>query len=124
MQREEESEMTDKQANAGASEPDWQALLRVAGELQRWVDAFPIWSESSGEAWLAFLRRHGTGEKTLEERLRRMPGCTIARSPNGSTTTLSLARVEARSPGGLAAACRSWIDKVQRTALGVLHPPT
>jgi hypothetical protein len=100
-----------------ALEPNWPALLRVARELQRGVDALPVWSEQSGEGWAAFSRRLGKQEQGLGERLRRMPGCTIARSPNGSTTTLTLAGVEAKAQGGLAAACRNWIAKVQRAAL-------
>ena len=115
--------MNDEHLHEGALEPNWPALVRVAHELQKWVDALPVWSESSGEAWQAFSRRLGKQEQELAERLRRMPGCTIARSPNGATTTLLLAGVEAKAQGGLAAACRGWIAKVQRAALAASRPP-
>jgi len=53
-----------------------------------------------------------------------MPGCTIARSPNGSTTTLTLVGIEAKAQGGLAAACRNWVAEVQRADLGYSRLPT
>jgi hypothetical protein len=107
----------------GELEPNWKALLLVAYELQRWVDALPVWSVQSSEDWSGFSRRHAKGEQVLAGRLRRMPGCTIARSTNGATTTLILAGVEARAQGGLAAACRNWIAKVQRAALALSRTP-
>jgi hypothetical protein len=109
--------MNNGQVHDEALEPNWQALLRVARELQRGVDALPVWSEQSGEAWAAFSRRLGKQEQDLADKLRRMPGCTIVRSQNGSATTLTLAGVEAKAQGGLAAACRRWITKVERSAL-------
>ena len=102
--------------------PNWRALLRVAQELQRGVDGLPVWAEHTGEAWPAFKRRHGQGEQELAERLRRMPGCTVLRSTNGSSTTLRLAGLEAKAQGGIAAACRSWTAKVQRAALASSPP--
>ena len=116
--------MSDEHVHEGALEPNRRALLRVAQELQRGVDALPVWSEQSGEAWAAFSRRHGKQEQELAEKLRRMPGCAITRSSNGSTTTLTLAGVDARAQGGLAAACRGWIAKVQRAALAASRPLT
>jgi hypothetical protein len=56
-------------------------------------------------------------EQELAKRLRRLPGCTIARSTSGSATTLSLGGVEVRSQGGLTAACRDWIAMLQTSAL-------
>jgi hypothetical protein len=53
-----------------------------------------------------------------------MPGSTIVRSPNGSTTTLTLAGVEAKAQGRLAVACRSWVAKVQRADLDGPRPPS
>ena len=105
-------------------EPNREALLPVAQELQRWVDRLPIWSDTSGEAWPAFKRRLGKQEQEVAERLGRMPGCTIARSSNGSTTTLTLAGVEVKAQGGLAAACQSWVAKVQKGEPGRSRTPT
>ncbi len=116
--------MIDDQLQEGKPPPNSPALLRVAHELQKGVDALPTWSERSGEAWADFARRQGKAEQDLADRLRRMPGCTIARSPNGSTTRLTLAGVEAKALGGPAAACRGWIAKVQRQALGAPHHST
>ncbi len=102
--------------------PNWPTLLPVAHELQRGVDALPVWFGHTGEAWSTFKRQYEQKEQELAARLCRMPGCTIARSPNGSTTTLILAGVEAKAQGGPAAACRNWIAKVQRAAFGMSHP--
>jgi hypothetical protein len=115
--------MNDRHLPEEARELDWDALLPVAHELRRWVDRLPVWSEASGETWSAFSRRLGKQEQELAEKLARMPGCRIARSPNGSTTTLTLAGVEAKAQGGLAAACRSWVAKVQRATLGGSQGP-
>jgi hypothetical protein len=115
--------MTNEPGPKTAPEPNWPALLPVARELQAWVNALPVWSEWSQEAWSDFKRRHGKAEQELGERLRRLPGCTIAHSPNGSTTTLMLAGVEARAPGGLSAACRNWIVQVQRAAAHAASRP-
>ena len=116
--------MIDGHPQEGALEPNWPALVQVAHELQKWVDALPVWSERSGEAWSAFKRRSGEAEQNLAAMLQRMPGCTITRSPNGSTTTLTLDGVEAKAQGGPAAACQNWIAKVQRGELGRSRPPT
>ena len=115
--------MNDGHLHEGGPEPNWQALLLVAHELKRWVDALPAWSEQSGEDWSGYSRRHAKGEQVLADRLRRMPGCTLVRSPSGSTTTLTLAGVEAKARGGPAAACRNWRAKVQRGALAVPRIP-
>jgi hypothetical protein len=116
--------MLNEPRSEATSEPNWPALLPVARELQAWVNALPVWSEWSQETWSAFKRRHGQAEQELTERLRRMPGCTIARSPNGSTTTLTLAGVEARGPGRLEVACRNWIAQVQKAAHAATRPPS
>lgn len=116
--------MSDEPRPQGEMEPNWPALLPVAQELRRWVDQLPVWSEASGETWQAFSRRLGKHEQDLAGKLRRMPGCTITRSPNGSTTTLILAGVEAKAQGGLAAACRTWFAKVLRGGLEATRPPT
>ena len=116
--------MNNGHLSEGAPEPNWPALLPVAKELQRWVDSLPVWSEASGETWQAFSRRLGKHELGLAERLGRMPGCTVARSPNGSTTTLILAGVEARAQGGLGAACRTWVAKIQRADPSGSRPRT
>ena len=106
-----------------ALEPNWPALVPVAQELRRWVDRLPVWSDASGEARSTFKRRLGKQELDLAEKLRRIPGCTITRSPNGSTT-LTLAGLEATAQGGLAAGYRSWIIQVRRAELGLSGPPT
>ena len=108
--------MMDDGAEGVTPEPDWAALVPVAKELQRWVNTLPIWSDQSSESWEQFSRRHGKDELELAKRLRRLPGCTIARSTSGSATTLTLGGVEVRSQGGLTAACRDWIALVQRSA--------
>ena len=102
----------------GAPEPDWGALSRVAFELRTWVDALPAWSERSAEDWASPTRRSAQAETALAGRLRRMPGCSIARSPNGASTTLILAGVEVRAQGGIAKACQGWIAKVEKAAKG------
>ena len=104
-------------AKEPASEPNWAALVPVAKELQRWVNTIPVWSDQSWESWEEYSRRHGKEEQVLAKRLRRLPGCMIARSTSGSATTLALAGVEVRSQGGLTAACRDWITMVQKSAL-------
>ena len=104
-------------------EPNLDALRPVAKELQRWVDRLPLWSEASGEARQAFKRRTGKQELELAEKLRRIPGCTIARSSNGATITLTLAGVEVKAQGGLAAACRTWVAKMQRGEPGRSRTP-
>ena len=106
--------MINDEAEERAPEPNWLALVPVANELQRWVSTMPVWTENSWETWADFSRRHAKDEQELAKRLSRMPGCTIARSNNGSSTTLSLAGVEVRSQGGLASACRDWIGRVRQ----------
>jgi hypothetical protein len=110
--------MSDGHPPGSAPGTHQRTLLAVAQELQRWVDRLPIWSDASGETWQTFSRRLGKHELELAEKLGRMPGCTIARSPNCSTTALTLAGVEARAQGGLGAACRTWVAKVQKGELG------
>ena len=109
--------MMDHAVGGPASKPNWAALVPVAKELQRWVNTIPIWSDQSWESWEQYSRRHGKDEQELAKRLRRLPGCTIARSTSGSATTLSLGGVEVRSQGGLTAACRDWIAMVETSAL-------
>lgn len=106
--------MSDGHLPGSGSGMNQKALLAVAQELQRWVARLPIWSEASGEAWQTFSRPLGKHELELAETLGRLPGCTITRSTNGATTTLTLAGVEAKAQGGLGAACRSWVAKVQK----------
>ncbi len=108
--------MTDEEVEQRASGPNWAALVPVANELQRCVSTMPVWTENTGDTWADFSRRHAKDEQELAKRLSRMPGCTIARSNNGSSTTLSLAGVEVRSQGGLASACRDWIGRVRHSA--------
>jgi hypothetical protein len=117
-QRQEGSEMTDGHLPDEVAEPNWQALVPVALELRRWVDRLPEWFEASGETWQTSSRRLGKQVLELAERLRQMPGSTVARSPNGSTIALMLAGVEAKVQGRLAAACRNWVAKAQRADLG------
>ncbi len=105
--------MSDKVATEPAPELNWSALLPVANELQRWVGMMPVWTENSWQSWEEFSRHHGKLELELAKRLRRLPGCVIARSTNGSATTLSLAGVEVRAQGGLVEACRAWIANVR-----------
>jgi hypothetical protein len=109
--------MIDGTAGGSAAEPNWAAPLPVARELQRWVNTIPTWSDQSSESWEQFSRRHSKDEQDVTKRLRRLPGCTIARSTSGSATTLSLGGVEIRSQGGLAVACRDWIATVQKPSL-------
>ena len=108
--------MIDEPADQPTPERNWGALLTVADELERWTATMPIWSDRSWEAWEDFSRRHGSREQDLAKMLRRMPGCLIMRSNNGSATTLSLGGVEVRTVGGLAEACRAWSAWVRRSA--------
>lgn len=97
-------------------EPNWQALLTIADELERWVVALP---ERFGPAWEGYeacSRRVKVGEVALVERLRRLPGCTVSRSVKGNMTTLDLAGLQVRSTGGIAGACRDWIRKARTLA--------
>ena len=115
--------MIDSITDEQAPEPNWSALLPVASELQHWVNTLPVWREDSWESWAEFSRRHGKCEQELAMRLRRMPGCTIVRSTNGSATTLTLAGIEVRAQGGLATACRDWVARVQGAVLNATRAP-
>jgi hypothetical protein len=106
----------DQQGAHARPEPNWQALLAVATELERWLATMPTWSDQSWEAWEVYSRRHSKREQELAKRLARLPGCTITRSANGAATTLLLGLVEMRSHTGLTGACRDWIAEVRGSA--------
>ena len=109
--------MSGRTNSAPAPEPNWQALLPVARELERWVNALPALTVEARETWGEFAERQRRGEAALAARLQRMPGCTIAISPQGLKTSLVLAGVEAASFSGLAGVCREWIAQVREEAI-------
>ena len=102
--------------SAPDTEPNWQVLLPVARELERWLNALPIVPLDARETWEEFSKRQKRREAELIARLRRMPGCILAKSPQGSSATLHLAGVEVTSPGGLTGVCREWIAQVREGA--------
>ena len=69
-----------------------------------------------------FLRPLGKQELESAEKPRRIPGCTITRSSNGTTITLTLAGVEVKAQGGLTVACQSGAAKVLRADPGRSRP--
>jgi hypothetical protein len=90
--------------------------LAVAALLERWADEIPRWDVVAGERWDAFAERRYIAERTLKERLRRLPGCVLQVDDAGTQVDLMLAGIRAKSRICLQEACQVWAAEVRRLA--------
>ena len=89
----------------------------VAALLERWADGIPHWDASLGERWDAFADRRFVAERSLMERLRSLPTCTLHTDDACTHVELSLAGVRVKSHVCLEASCRALAAEVRKRAM-------
>jgi hypothetical protein len=80
----------------------------AARELRAWAALLPWWNPLDPETWDSFHQRRQVAEEALVARLRSLPRCKLAISPNGVQAELTLAGLRVRSDAGLRGVCAAW----------------